>query len=393
MNPSYPSDGPSAATLQGLYAEHGDFVRRNLAHFGVRRADLDDMCHEVFLVVHAQSDQLAQVRQVPLWLRTICWRAAAGYRRRAHRRVEVLLGETPEVAAEGSESGHQELERREEHVMLMRALDRLNDETRDLLALHDLGDTPMTLIAELLDCDRKTAHRRLAVARRRLANLLRDETGGGDLRGALAPSWEMLPPEGDTSLLNGFFQVLDLTPDLNIGLIGNVLMTYWNAAVPPEAMDLLESHSKDLYEICDRRVVYFATVGPKVGVPRLEARKRILEILRTHGHIVQAYGTAIQGGHAWVVQPIMTGLVRLIRPPFPMRFFSGIEKTAAWLAPFSRGPEGPLTAEAVAAAASHLARLTPPPVVRPPPERGADVVTSSGRASRWRWSRSRSPRP
>src|SRR5262249_37260937 len=132
MNPSYPqAAGPSAATLQGMYAEHGDFVRRNLAHFGVRRADLDDMCHEVFLVVHAQADQLAQVRQVPLWRRTVGWGAAAGYGPRAHRRVEVLLGETPEFAADGAESGHQVLERREEQEMLIRALDRLNDETRD----------------------------------------------------------------------------------------------------------------------------------------------------------------------------------------------------------------------------------------------------------------------
>jgi hypothetical protein len=61
----------------------------------------------------------------------------------------------------------------------------------------------------------------------------------------------------------------------------------------------------------------------------------------------------------------MTGLARLIRPPFPMRFFNGIDATAAWLAPYSHGPEGPLTAAALAAAANHLAQLSPAKVGQP----------------------------
>src|SRR5262249_46357997 len=158
------------------------------------------------------------------------------------------------------------------------------------------------------------------------------------------------PPlsDGDTSLLSGFLQVLDLTPHLNIGLIGNALITFWPATAPLEAMELLESHSEDIYEICDERIVYFAIIGPKIRPPPLDARKKIVEIMRTHGHIVQAYGTALQGGFSWIAKPIMTGLARLVRPPFPMRFFTSIEATAAWLAPRSQGPDGPLTAAALA---------------------------------------------
>src|SRR5438552_13710329 len=117
MKQSHPAEDPYAANLQAMYVDYGDFVRGNLVQFGVAPSDLDDMCHEVFLVVHDHRDQLPQVRHVHLWLRTICWRAAAGYRRRPHRRAEILLGETPELPADGSESGQQELERREEQEM------------------------------------------------------------------------------------------------------------------------------------------------------------------------------------------------------------------------------------------------------------------------------------
>ena len=65
-------------------------VRRQLAGLGVRDADLPDLCQEVFLVVHGKGDVLPAVDRVDLWLREICRRVAAGYRRRAGHRLEVL---------------------------------------------------------------------------------------------------------------------------------------------------------------------------------------------------------------------------------------------------------------------------------------------------------------
>jgi RNA polymerase sigma-70 factor (ECF subfamily) len=352
---------PASPALQATYSVHRAAVRGSLAHFGVAPADLDDMCHEVFLVVHAQRDQMADVQHVNLWLRAICWRVAAAYRRRSHRRHEIPVDDVPEVADSGSDLPLDEIERHQQREALLRALDKLNDETRDLLALHDLGDVPMTTIAELLECDRKTAHKRLAIARRRLARLLRDGYARREELAGHEDAEDLRPLDlADSSLLNDSLQVLELTPNVNVGLIGNVVITYWPGAAPVKAFEIVESHFDDIAEVCNNRSVYFAIVGATIRPPPLASRKKILELLRTYARSLQAYGTALQGGASWIARPIMTGLSRLVRTEFPMRFFNGIDAAAAWLAPYSRGSDGPFTAAALAAAGRHLTQLQAP---------------------------------
>jgi RNA polymerase sigma-70 factor (ECF subfamily) len=360
-----PSDAPAPptrATLDATYSAHAAAVRGSLAHFGVGPADLDDMCHEVFLVVHAQRDQMEHVQQMDLWLRAICWRVAAAYRRRSHRRHEVQVDDLPEVADGDSDGTVDEIERRQQREVLLRALDALNDETRDLLALHDLGDLPMTSIAELLECDRKTAHRRLAVARRRLARLLRDGPAGREELSVRARASALEPADfTDSSLLNSSLQVLELTPTVNLGLIGNVVITSWPGAASLEAIELVGSHFDDVRDLVNHHGVYFAVVGALTRPPPLAARNKIVELFRGYAGAMVAYGTALQGGASWIARPIMTGLSRLVRTDFPMRFFSGIDATAAWLAPYSRTPDGQLTPAALAAAARYLTQMHPEP--------------------------------
>jgi hypothetical protein len=81
----------------------------------------------------------------------------------------------------------------------------------------------------------------------------------------------------------------------------------------PRSCRASRSRAKDIFEICNHRVVFFAVVGPRIRPPPLDARKKIVEIMRAHGHMVLACGTALQGGFSWIAQPIMTGLARLVR--------------------------------------------------------------------------------
>jgi DNA-directed RNA polymerase specialized sigma24 family protein len=62
------------------------YVRGELAGFGVRDADLPDLCHEVFLVVQDKAHVIAVIDRLDLWLRAICRRVAAGHRLRDARR-------------------------------------------------------------------------------------------------------------------------------------------------------------------------------------------------------------------------------------------------------------------------------------------------------------------
>jgi RNA polymerase sigma-70 factor, ECF subfamily len=350
-------DAPPRATPTSTYRVQADFVQRTLRRFGVSAADLDDLCHEVFLVVHEQSEQLAAVDNVRYWLRAICWRVAAAYRRRAYRRLEVPAETPPETTDEGASTTLEELEALQEQTRLLESLDLLDDSQRDLIALHDLGDLPIVELARLAGCDRKTAHKRLMLAHRRLAILLRDGQPRRPPQSSALPRPtppDLAPAEG---WLSDRLQIVDLTRDVNIGTIGNVVLTTWPGPASVEAMKRLWSVISDLVETCGGQFLYFATVSAATRPPSLEARKLIIDLLQTFGPFCQAYGTALEGGMSWIVKPVMTGLAMLTRPKFPLRFLSGVPAASAWIAPRSRGPAGPLAPDLLAAAVTHLRHL------------------------------------
>src|SRR5689334_14958005 len=157
-------------TSTSSYVRFAPYVRRQLAAFGVRDADLPDLCHEVFLVVHAKEGVPA-IDRFDLWLREICRRVAAGYRRRAGQRLEVIgcdVGERPD-----SRTGPVDERDAARRISLLRqALNHLDTESRDLVALHDVGEMPLSALARLVDHDRKTVRTRLARARQQLSRWL-----------------------------------------------------------------------------------------------------------------------------------------------------------------------------------------------------------------------------
>ena len=145
------------------YEHFAPYVRGKLARLGVRDADLPDLCHEVFLIVHDKVGIVPDVDRVDLWLREICRRVAAGYRRRFGNKLEVLGRDLDSEAPAGfidTPDAGVGTERREQLALVRKALNRLDDESRDLLALHDVGELPLTELARLVDHDRKTVRGR-----------------------------------------------------------------------------------------------------------------------------------------------------------------------------------------------------------------------------------------
>jgi hypothetical protein len=150
---------------------------------------------------------------------------------------------------------------------------------------------------------------------------------------------------------------MDVTCDVNIGMVGNVVLTTWPGPASLDAMKRLWDVVSDLIESCGGRFTYLATVSAATRPPGLEARKLIVDLLKTFGPHCDAYGTALEGGMSWIVKPVMTGLAMLTRPRFPMRFLSGVQTASKWIAPYTRGPAGPLSPGVLAAAIAHLRRL------------------------------------
>lgn len=362
------SHEPEVSAVSNAYRDFAPYVRRRLHQLGVRDADLPDQCHEVFVVLHKRSERLDEIGRVDLWLREVCRRVAASYRRRGYARREIISQAPTDAEAEG-DSGDPEssLVRADDEVLLRTALERLDDDSRELLALHDVGELPLTELAKLVEHDRRTVQKRLESARRRLSILLRhgDALAAADDDAARAS----LEAENDRTSKpptalgpSDELEVITVTRGVTVGLLGNVVLSVWPGNVELEAIETLATVGPLLIERCGGRVAYLATVESNIRPPARPARKRIVSSLDAMGSHVLAYATAMLGKTAWIVRPIMSGLLVLSRPRFPMQFMTSVDGAARWLCHYPvLKPSGPVTAAALTNAVERLRHIARKP--------------------------------
>src|SRR4051794_30246840 len=86
--------GGGQPTLRDIYEQHGAFIWRVVRRLGVRPADLEDVCQEVFVIVHRKLPGFAHRSSLRTWLYGIAVRCASDHRRRAHVRREVVTEAT-----------------------------------------------------------------------------------------------------------------------------------------------------------------------------------------------------------------------------------------------------------------------------------------------------------
>jgi RNA polymerase sigma-70 factor, ECF subfamily len=326
--------------LGELYQAHAAPIRRHLQSFGARGHDVDDLVQEVFLVLHAKRELLAQIRPLDPWLREVCRRVAASDRRRAHRRREVAFGE-PMATAEEASGTDTAFEREEQQGRLHRALTQLDEYSRHLVALHEVGDLPLVDMAELIEADRKTVRKRLGAALRRLSTLIAAER-------VYAPDlglFGMRQAQADTRpRIASDFRLLARHPAVNVGLVGSVVIAVWPGAATVEAVEVVEQQLVRAGEICGGRTAFLAVVEATTRPPDLQARKKLIAFLEdSRGHL-SVYAAALEGGAAWLARPIMSGLAFLARPRFAMQYFEGVPRATHWLA--ESYPKLTLTTEA-----------------------------------------------
>lgn len=159
------SDRPSGAAapehaLQAYCLEF-DYLCRSLQRLGVRQADLEDLAHEVFLVLDRKWGEYDPRRPLRAYLFGIAFRVAAAHRRRQAREIP---GEVPDIA--DAQGDLDELfAAAEARSVVLRALERIPLPRRAVFVMHDLDETPMRVIAETLQIPVFTAYSRLRKAR------------------------------------------------------------------------------------------------------------------------------------------------------------------------------------------------------------------------------------
>jgi RNA polymerase sigma-70 factor, ECF subfamily len=156
-------DEPDEAPCFGaIFREHGPFVWRLLRRLGASAVDADDLCQEVFLVLHRRFADIDTSRPLRPWVYGVAIRLASAHRRRG--RFREAAREDLEASAPALQ--HEELERRQVRDLLHAAITRLDDPKRAIFVLHELEELTMTEIAEALSCPVQTAYSRLHSARK-----------------------------------------------------------------------------------------------------------------------------------------------------------------------------------------------------------------------------------
>jgi RNA polymerase sigma-70 factor, ECF subfamily len=313
------------------FAVHAPVVRRHLLRVGVPDADVDDLVQEVFLLLHRKREVVDGTWRIDPWLREVCRRVAAAYRRRAHRRHEVTVSNPPDEPSAGH-TAESSIEKAEDEERLHSALGGLDAQSRDLIAMHVLGGLPLGDVASLVEADPKTVGKRVSVALRRLSSLFAKQQG---LR-AHAAAIE-LQAEADVRVASPHghaqaFQLLAEHPDVRIGVVGDVVIAVWPGPSSLETLELLERQIARALETRANGFVYFAVVEATTRPPNLAARQKIVAMLKQYEATMRVCLTALEGGAAWIAKPIMTGLALLVRPPFSSQFFDGSDSAVRWLA-------------------------------------------------------------
>jgi RNA polymerase sigma-70 factor (ECF subfamily) len=158
------SDAPERPSFEEVFAECSPFAWRALQGLGVREADLDDGCQEVFLVVHRRLATFHGRCAVRTWIYGICLRVASDYRRRPHHARERVEAEPLERAVPAEQDA--ELDRRRALAWLDRVLDTLDEQKREVFVLFEIEQIPMTEVATAIGCPLATAYARLYAARK-----------------------------------------------------------------------------------------------------------------------------------------------------------------------------------------------------------------------------------
>lgn len=163
----------SAAGLAEVYRTHASTVARWVARLGGPGVEVEDLTHEVFLVVERKLSGFRGEAELGTWLYRITRNVVANDRRK--RRIRRFVGLERELVEPGPGPEHQ-LERRRRVLALYAALERLSGPDRELLVLCEIEGWPMERVAETLGITRNAAYVRLHRARSRFEKVFGEPT-------------------------------------------------------------------------------------------------------------------------------------------------------------------------------------------------------------------------
>jgi RNA polymerase sigma-70 factor (ECF subfamily) len=159
--------------MQTLFARHRTFVYRWLLGFVSNETLAEDLLSEVFFDVWRQADRFEGRSSVSTWLISIARFKALSARR---RQVDLELGEEIETSvADPADDPEAALQEKHRSELLRRALSRLSSEHRKIIDLVYYHEKSIAECAEILGIPAATVKTRMFYARKKLAELVKDD--------------------------------------------------------------------------------------------------------------------------------------------------------------------------------------------------------------------------
>jgi RNA polymerase sigma-70 factor (ECF subfamily) len=156
-------------SFDGVYREHFAYVWRTLRRLGVADRDVEDLTHDVFVVVNRKLRDFDATRPIKPWLFGIAFRLASEDRR-VRSRVETREDVDPPDAAPGPA---ELLEADERRQLVLECLQRVDLDQRAAMILVDIdGESPAD-VAAALGVPLPTVYSRLRLGRARFGAAVR----------------------------------------------------------------------------------------------------------------------------------------------------------------------------------------------------------------------------
>lgn len=155
--------------FHAIYEEALGYVWNTLRRLGVPERHLEDVTHDVFVVVFRKLGDFDDSLPLRPWLFGIAFNTASDFRRKAVHRREILSTVPMAPVGEADDQGSsldEEVFTREIQTMALKVLHGIEPERAAVLILHDIDGYSIPEVARSLGIPLNTAYSRLRLARR-----------------------------------------------------------------------------------------------------------------------------------------------------------------------------------------------------------------------------------
>ncbi len=156
----------SRPTFDAVYEGELPYVLRSLRRLGIPPRDLEDVAHDVFMVVHRKLSAFDAKRPLRPWLFGIAFRVASAYRRKHSNKYEHLERKATSEPGPCRNRSTDPWPRQQARQLVLQALETLPLEPRAVFILHDIDGATAGEISETLKIPVNRVYSRLRIARR-----------------------------------------------------------------------------------------------------------------------------------------------------------------------------------------------------------------------------------